>query len=153
MATVKIIGKEFLDRILEIEQSAQQDPWSVGLLTSCFSSNYIVLGYLDDQKILQGYLIFNYILDESELQNIAVDPKKQNHGIGSTLINEYFSQWHNLGISKSFLEVRVSNSRALHVYEKFGYTKCGLRKGYYPCDKGREDAVIMQCVVDGMLSN
>ncbi|MBI1835168.1 MAG: hypothetical protein HYR92_05355 [Burkholderiales bacterium] len=43
------------------------------------------------------------------------------------------------------LEVRVSNTRAIAVYEQFGFRESGRRKGYYPADQGRrEDAIVMR---------
>jgi ribosomal-protein-alanine N-acetyltransferase len=43
-----------------------------------------------------------------------------------------------------WLEVRVSNTRAMQVYERYGYARVGERKNYYPADQGhREDAVVM----------
>jgi ribosomal-protein-alanine N-acetyltransferase len=43
-----------------------------------------------------------------------------------------------------WLEVRVSNQRALRIYERHGYRRVGERKGYYPADDGRrEDAIVM----------
>jgi ribosomal-protein-alanine N-acetyltransferase len=43
-----------------------------------------------------------------------------------------------------WLEVRVSNARAIGVYENHGYRRVGLRKRYYPAEHGqREDAVVM----------
>jgi [ribosomal protein S18]-alanine N-acetyltransferase len=43
-----------------------------------------------------------------------------------------------------WLEVRVSNPRALQIYEAHGFRRVGLRKAYYPAADGqREDAVVM----------
>ena len=43
-----------------------------------------------------------------------------------------------------WLEVRVSNTRAMQVYERYGYARVGERKNYYPADHGqREHAVVM----------
>ena len=39
------------------------------------------------------------------------------------------------------LEVRVSNNGAINLYEKYGFLKLGVRKGYY--SDNREDAHIM----------
>jgi ribosomal-protein-alanine N-acetyltransferase len=46
-----------------------------------------------------------------------------------------------MGISLLTLEVRVSNSAAQSLYEKFGFEKAGIRPGYY--EKPRENAWIM----------
>lgn len=41
-----------------------------------------------------------------------------------------------------FLEVRESNSVARALYERQGFTEIGQRRGYYPAQAGREDAII-----------
>lgn len=46
-----------------------------------------------------------------------------------------------MGVSRLFLEVRESNERAIHVYEKAGFVKNGLRKNYY--EDPVEHAVLM----------
>jgi [ribosomal protein S18]-alanine N-acetyltransferase len=41
-----------------------------------------------------------------------------------------------------FLEVRPSNSGAIALYQKLGFNEIGTRKGYYPAENGREDAIM-----------
>jgi ribosomal-protein-alanine N-acetyltransferase len=46
------------------------------------------------------------------------------------------------------LEVRVSNTPAIALYESFAYQEIGIRKDYYPTkDGGREDAKVMKKVL------
>jgi ribosomal-protein-alanine N-acetyltransferase len=53
-----------------------------------------------------------------------------------------------MGMASILLEVRPSNERALQVYERYGYTQIGRRKGYYPAHEGRrEDAIVMRYVL------
>ena len=42
-----------------------------------------------------------------------------------------------------FLEVGVSNQPAIHLYQSTDFVKMGIRKGYYPSEEGREDALIL----------
>ena len=42
-----------------------------------------------------------------------------------------------------YLEVRTSNKTAIDLYHNRGFNELGIRKGYYPADKGREDALIL----------
>ena len=44
-------------------------------------------------------------------------------------------------IQQVVLEVRVSNQPAIHLYEKYGFIHCGIRKGFY--DFPKEDAYVM----------
>jgi ribosomal-protein-alanine N-acetyltransferase len=43
-----------------------------------------------------------------------------------------------------FLEVRPSNAKALALYRRAGFQQVGRRRGYYPGENGREDALIMR---------
>ena len=45
-----------------------------------------------------------------------------------------------LGAERMLLEVRVSNARAIGLYEKYGYCRYGLREHYYA---DGEDAYLM----------
>ncbi|MGL4957504.1 MAG: ribosomal protein S18-alanine N-acetyltransferase, partial [Plesiomonas sp.] len=42
-----------------------------------------------------------------------------------------------------WLEVRESNLRARALYEREGFNEVTVRRNYYPCAQGRENAVIM----------
>jgi ribosomal-protein-alanine N-acetyltransferase len=45
------------------------------------------------------------------------------------------------GARRATLEVRRSNEGALRLYERFGFTVTGMRRGYY--DKPLEDALVL----------
>jgi ribosomal-protein-alanine N-acetyltransferase len=41
------------------------------------------------------------------------------------------------------LEVRATNQPALALYAQQGFAEIGRRRGYYPAEAGREDAIVM----------
>ncbi len=47
------------------------------------------------------------------------------------------------GADSMFLEVRPSNAVALRLYQGMGFDEIGRRRGYYPDEEGREDALIL----------
>ena len=82
-------------------------------------------------------------VDEVHLLNITVGPAWQRQGWGRVMLDA-LSIWARCqGAQWLWLEVRVSNWRAQHVYQRYGFRKVGERKHYYPADQGREDAIVM----------
>jgi ribosomal-protein-alanine N-acetyltransferase len=71
--------------------------------------------------------------------NIAVAPDRRQSGVAGALMRRLFEEGR--GALPFTLEVRVSNHRAIGMYERFGFRSAGVRPRYYH-DNG-EDALIM----------
>ncbi len=78
---------------------------------------------------------------EAELLRIAVDPAHRGEGHGRLLLEACQRDLVAQGMTRLFLEVRVSNQAALQLYRACGWQRCGLRPGYYP---DGEDAALCQ---------
>lgn len=87
-----------------------------------------------------GFLAFEQVLDEGSIVEVAVHPGYRRQGIARSLIAEALQ--NAAGLSAVFLEVRESNLPAIRLYESLGFTRIGVRKGYY--DRPKEDAVMMK---------
>ena len=74
--------------------------------------------------------------------NIAIDKKYQGNGHGALLLKYVLKQSKAMKIKIVFLEVRVSNHKAIGFYENFGFIKDAIREKYYPGNP-REDALLM----------
>jgi ribosomal-protein-alanine N-acetyltransferase len=84
-------------------------------------------------------------VDEAHLLDVAVSGDRHGTGLGRYLLDRIAARARGTGMSSVLLEVRPSNLRALQVYERYGYTQIGRRKGYYPAHEGqREDAIVMR---------
>jgi ribosomal-protein-alanine N-acetyltransferase len=83
-------------------------------------------------------------VDEMHLLNITVAPEYQGQGWARVLLDALTLWARGQSAAWLWLEVRVGNLRAIHVYEAQGYKRVGQRKDYYPAGNGqREDAVVM----------
>jgi ribosomal-protein-alanine N-acetyltransferase len=78
---------------------------------------------------------------EAHITNIAVRRDYQGRGLGEMLLIATIDMAAGLNASFLTLEVRVSNLVARGLYEKYGFTQTGQRRGYYL--DNHEDAVIM----------
>jgi ribosomal-protein-alanine N-acetyltransferase len=88
-----------------------------------------------------GYGGFWLMAGEAHISTIAVRPEWRQRGIGELLLVAMLERAVELGGNLATLEVRVSNVTAQSLYQKYGFTKVGLRPRYYS-DRG-EDALIM----------
>jgi len=132
-----------LDQVLVIEQQAYPHPWTRGNFTDALRSGYHARVLLAGDEML-GYYVAMQGVDEVHLLNITVAPQYQRQGWGHTLLDALALWARAQGAQWLWLEVRVSNTRAIAIYESHGYRRVGLRKGYYPAGPDRrEDAVVM----------
>ncbi len=81
------------------------------------------------------------ILEEAHITMLAVQPDYQSKGLGQLLLYNLLSDAAKKNLERATLEVRESNFIALSLYEKFGFKRAGIRKGYY--QKTGENAVIL----------
>lgn len=68
---------------------------------------------------------------ECELEFIFVEPRARLRGIGGMLVQAVADWTHSLHADAIWLEVRESNTAALRLYERCGFTLAGRRPGYY----------------------
>lgn len=81
--------------------------------------------YLVDDYVV-GYLNYSLIYDRIELNQIEVLDSYRRNGIGSFLVN------YLVGLELPItLEVKEDNISAIGLYEKYGFKKVAIRKGYY----------------------
>jgi len=90
-----------------------------------------------------AYCVVMFGVDELHLLNITVAPEWQSRGLGAQLLDEVVALCRSRGLAALWLEVRVSNLRALALYRRRGFLDRGVRRAYYPALAKREDAVVM----------
>ena len=131
-----------IDRIVEIENNTLKHSLGIDFyandLYNPFAKHYV---YEIDDKII-GFISSYFDGEIIEILNFCVDNMFQSQGYGSKILCAFFNQFE---ASSSILEVRTSNDKAIHVYEKFGFKTIRIRKQYY---SNGEDALFMQKVFD-----
>jgi ribosomal-protein-alanine N-acetyltransferase len=100
------------------------------------------LGAVDTElDRLVGYLIVSRYVDAWHIMNIAVDIPWRARGIARRLLGDLFAATASDSLRGYTLEVRISNDRAIRLYEGLGFRTTGVRRGYYT--DNREDAYVM----------
>jgi len=130
-----------LPGVMTIERKNYQFPWSEDIFIDCFKARYSCWVCEELDKVL-GYSIVALGAGEAHILNICVDPAEQNQGIGRKMLENLIEVARGRA-ETIFLEVRPSNVGAIALYEKMGFNEIGIRKGYYPAENGREDAIML----------
>ncbi len=134
------MNRSDLAQVVAIEKACGDFPWSEDIFRDCLNTRYDcwVCELADD---VLGYGIMSMAVGEAHILNLCVSPTEQKQGIGRKLLE------HLIGIAsreaeQMFLEVRLSNTRAITLYDSIGFNEIGVRKGYYEAANGREDALM-----------
>ena len=131
-----------LDEVLRIEYRVYSHPWSRTNFTDSIHSGYGCWVCRIGAELV-GYFVLMQAVDEAHLLNIAVAEKRQGMGFGARLLRHSMDAARSAGASTLLLEVRPSNEGALSLYRHFGFRQIGVRRGYYPAQGGREDALVL----------
>lgn len=141
MTDIRRLQLRDLAAIEVIERSAYPTPWSRSMFAGELSKpSSICLGAFDEDVLL-GYLITSRYVDAWHVMNVAVAPDLRRRGIATTLLGRLFELTDTDDRRGYTLEVRVSNTGAIALYEGLGFETRGVRRGYYT--DNREDALIM----------
>lgn len=140
-----------LERVLAVELRAYSFPWTRGNFIDSLAAGYLAELLVDDDDELLGYHVAMPGVGELHLLNLTVAPEHQRQGHAQTLLDVLEERCRERRLATLWLEVRVGNERARHVYRQRGFAEVGLRRRYYPAAHGqREDAIVMSLAVAGV---
>ena len=132
-----------LESVIQVEQRAYAHPWSRINFTDAQTAGYQMQLLMAGDGVL-GYFVAMKGVDEVHLLNITVAPEHQRQGWAMVMLDALTIWARGQAAQWLWLEVRVGNERATHVYQSHGYRRVGVRKAYYPNgSQPREDAVVM----------
>lgn len=135
-----------VEQVELIERDTFTIPWSYNsLIEACTDANNIYLVCVEGEKVL-GYCGMWTVLGEGNITNVAVAKDARNRGVATALMEkmEFYGRTTK-DVNVFFLEVRESNAPAIHVYEKCGFRRIGVRKNFY--EKPVEHALVMSKII------
>lgn len=137
-----------LDPVLELERELfPEDAWSPGMFWSELAHargpgatrRYVVA---EEAGRVVGYAGLAAAGGLGDVQTIAVTKDQWGTGLGSRLLTDLLGHATAFECAEVLLEVRVDNTRAQKLYERFGFEPIGFRRGYY--QPGNIDALVMR---------
>jgi [ribosomal protein S18]-alanine N-acetyltransferase len=132
-----------IDDLLVIEELSFTNPWTREMYQAELANHGVSYCFLakDRTGATVGFCSFWRVMDELHINNLAVLPSRRRAGVATALLSHVLREGKALGAERATLEVRRSNDAARLLYERFGFTVAGIRRGYYT--KPLEDALVL----------
>ncbi|KGP64374.1 GCN5 family acetyltransferase [Legionella norrlandica] len=140
-----------IENVYSIESNVHIAPWSKDILRDC-----VLVGYdcrvleinNGDSAILAGYIISRISNNCCHILNLCIAKPLQSKGLGRKLLQTLLYSLSQYTQTESvILEVRPSNSAALHLYETMGFERIEIKKNYYKDKSSVEDAILLKKIL------
>jgi len=142
MIVVRRMQQEDVDGVMVIENVVCEFPWTPEIFRDCIKVGYGCWVLSENNQVL-GYGLLSTSAGEGHVLNICISEEQQGKGLGKRMMLHLLKECKRLACESVYLEVRVSNYRAIQLYKQLGFTQIGERKDYYPAKDGREDALVL----------
>ena len=143
MVTLERMRWWHVEQLLPVERALfGEEPWTARTFWSelgQLDTRHYVVALWGEEVV--GYAGLCDYPDEAWVQTMAVAPAAQGQGLGARLLLELLDEAARRGQRTVRLEVRSDNAPAQRLYERHGFVREGVRRGYY--QPSGTDAVLM----------
>ena len=137
----RYLSEQHLPAVMTLETQAYPDPWTHGMFRQEIDNGASHFFLALRENRLVGYGGFWLVTDEAHLTKLTVAEQQRRTRLGTRIMLHLLREAALAGAKMMLLEVRESNTPARCLYEKLGFARVGLRKGYYA--RSNEAAVVM----------
>ena len=138
---IRELEERDVEALSEIESASFSMPWSAQDFKSLLDRDYCFYLVAEVDGVVAGCAGYTDSCKEGSIDNVVIAEQFRRRGVGIRLLKELISRGEARGMEAFTLEVRVSNTPAIRLYEQCGFTSVGIRPGFY--EKPTEDAMIM----------
>jgi ribosomal-protein-alanine N-acetyltransferase len=136
--------RDDLDAIRRLETATPEAPrWAITIYEAFLSANSPArrIFVAEDGDRILGFAAAQVVEDICELESIVVDVAVRRTGLGAALLASLETWARQNSAVRVEVEVRDQNLSAIGFYERIGFRRDGVRRGYYRNPDG--DAVLM----------
>jgi len=136
----ELLGPQDVTGVMDLERICFRTHWTKDQFLLGLERHAFRIFGIRERGVLVAYAAFSVIAGEMEILNIATHPFHRRKGMAKRLLAQVLEVCRAEQVELGFLEVRRSNTGAIDLYAKFGFTQVGTRKNYYP--DNNEDALL-----------
>lgn len=137
---IRAANKKDVSSVATMELSFIECAWTEQQLLDAFESDMYSF-YIDEENgVVSAYGFIQWIADEGDVCNIAVDPAFRHTGKATGILKVMEEKAKERNVTRLFLEVSELNSAAIALYLKNGFRELYRRANYY----GKNAAIVME---------
>lgn len=142
---IRAVESAHIADLIELGAETGLSPWAAhDYLSEIKDDRSIMLRLEGEENRTIGFIVGRLIVAadaaglDAEIYNIAVAPGHQRQGNGQVLFDAFLERCRESGVGRIWLEVRVSNEKAIRFYISNSFAIQHLRKGLYrsPAEDG-----------------
>ena len=120
-----------LEEVIELDQSHFPHPWRTQDWWELRSELHLLYRWRSDR--LKAFALFSRVNGDetAHLLKICLHPSVRGQGLALIFWSQIIEQLRQSGVKSIFLEVEDSNLRAINFYQKVGFQKLRIIKGFY----------------------
>lgn len=150
MNIVRLTAEHLSDVAIIEQRCFPVEPWSEKALEILCRDHGVGFAAVNDEGRTLCYVGMTYAADEGSITNVATHPDARRQGWGRAVVSALLDEAVKLSLAFVYLEVRVSNSPAIALYQSLGFETVGTRKNFYR--HPTEDALLMRASIPQELS-
>lgn len=138
-------------QLAELETLCFSLPWGEEQYRTAFPRRFFHAYGLKRNTTILAYVSLYAVAGSLEILNVATHPDHRRCGYAHAVLSRILKMARRLDMEDVVLEVRHLNVPAIALYERLGFVRAGIRKGYYP-DTG-EDGLVYTLNIKGYYKN
>ncbi len=128
------LGLSYWSRADYIDEASRTD--SISLVMG--NAEELVVGFIVG-RIVPGNIEGS---KDAEIYNLGVIEDQQRRALGSYLLRQFLTRCAKAEVSSIWLDVRISNLKAIRFYRKHGFVDTATRPSFY--SQPAEDGILME---------
>jgi len=140
---------EDLETLAVIEGRTHPAPWTLEHFQEELAkphSRILILTDDETDSLIAGYIVFWMMADSAEILNVVVDLPYRGRGLAKRLVEQVKREAIQDLMRRVILDVRVTNTAAVHLYQQLRFGIRSVRKRFY---SNGEDAYEMELLLEG----
>ena len=142
LSNYRLMHLDDVEPVFALDEAIYPFPWTETIFSDCIKAGHLcIVNEINNEFVAYGVVAM--VVDEAHILNLSVSKNSQGKGYGRELLLYLLGLVKRANAIRALLEVRESNQIAINLYKSLDFEEIGLRKGYYPAEDGREDAIVL----------